>query len=82
LPLHCRKGVAAVYTNIVNTNIGSTDQIVRLLVGILALGLFFLLEGNARWLGLIGGVLIGTAVFRWCPIYRLLDMSTESSKSA
>jgi hypothetical protein len=67
-----------VYTNIMNTNVGSTDQIVRLLVGILALGLFFGLEGNGRWLGLIGGVLIGTAAFRWCPIYRLLGMSTES----
>jgi hypothetical protein len=65
-----------------NTNIGSTDQIVRLLVGILALGLFFVLEGNGRWLGLIGGVLIGTAVFRWCPIYRLLGMSTQHSKSS
>ena len=81
MPLHCRIGVAAVYTNIVNTNVGSTDQIIRLLVGILALGLFFVLEGNARWLGLIGGVLIATVVFRWCPVYRLLGMSTQHSKS-
>ena len=64
-----------------NTNMGSTDQIVRLLVGILALGLFFVLEGNGRWLGLIGGVMIGTAAFRWCPIYKLLGMSTQGSKS-
>lgn len=66
-------------TNAMNTNIGSTDQIIRLLIGILALGLFFVLEGNARWLGLIGGVLIGTAVFRWCPVYRLFGMSTQGS---
>jgi len=65
-----------------NANVGNTDRIVRIAAGLLILGLFFVLEGNARWVGLVGIVLIATGLVRWCPIYRLLGMSTEGPKSA
>ena len=32
--------------------------------------------GDARWLGLIGVVPLTTAAFRFCPLYRLVGLST------
>ena len=48
-----------------NGNVGYTDRIVRIVAGVLVLSLFFVLEGDARWVGLAGIVLIGTALVRW-----------------
>lgn len=54
-------------------NIGSTDRILRLVagIGIAVVGVIF----ESYW-GLIGVVLLATAVFRLCPIYLLLGMNT------
>jgi len=57
-------------------NVGGTDRILRIVVGLVLLSLFFVLEGNARYLGLIGLVMIATGVFRFCPAYTLLGMNT------
>jgi hypothetical protein len=38
--------------------------------------LLFVLEGGAKWFGLIGLVPLATAVFGYCPLYSLLGMST------
>ena len=45
---------------------------------------FFLLDGNARLLGLIGIVPLATGLFRWCPAYALLGLNTcgTAGKSA
>jgi hypothetical protein len=34
------------------------------------------IEGNARWLGLIGIVPLLTAAFGYCPLYTLLGFSS------
>jgi hypothetical protein len=39
-----------------NTNVGSIDRTVRIVVGLALLSLVFLLNGSGRWLGLIGVV--------------------------
>lgn len=57
-------------------NVGSVDRIVRIVVGIGLLSLFFILEGNMKYLGLIGIVPIGTALMGWCPLYSVLGLST------
>ena len=57
-------------------NVGLIDRVLRLLVGVGLLAFFFLGEGGARWLGLIGLIPLATAVFGWCPAYRLLGLST------
>lgn len=41
-------------------NVGTVDKIVRVVIGIALLGLFTL-EGNARWLGLLAVIPLGTA---------------------
>ncbi|HQT27591.1 MAG TPA: DUF2892 domain-containing protein [Burkholderiales bacterium] len=58
------------------TNVGSLDKIVRIVAGIGLLALFFILEGNLRFIGLIGIVPIATALMGWCPLYSILGLST------
>lgn len=54
-------------------NVGKTDKIIRLVLGIIAgaLGIIF-----QTWWGLIGIVLIGTALINWCPLYVPFGIST------
>jgi hypothetical protein len=59
-----------------NTNVGSVDRAVRIVAGLALLSLVFLLNGSARWLGLIGVVPLLTASFRFCPLYTVLGIST------
>jgi len=57
-------------------NVGGIDRTLRIVAGLALLSLFFLLEGNARYWGLIGIVPILTGFFRFCPVYPLLGIST------
>ena len=59
-----------------NANVGGIDRTLRIVVGIALLSLFFILEGNARYWGLIGIVPILTGTFRFCPAYTLLGVNT------
>lgn len=62
-------------------NVGSVDRVVRIAAGVALLSLIFILEGNARWLGLIGIVPILTAFVRWCPAYSVIGVSTDKKSS-
>ena len=57
-------------------NVGSADRIIRIIVGLGLLSLLFLLDGNARWFGLIGIVPLVTGLSRRCPAYGLLGFNT------
>jgi hypothetical protein len=57
-------------------NVGGFDRILRIAVGLVLLAAVALLEGNARWLGLIGFVPLLTALFGYCPAYVLLGFSS------
>ena len=63
-------------------NVGNADRMLRIIVGIALLSLFFVLEGNARYLGLLGLVMLATGVFRFCPAYTLLGMNTCGVKKS
>lgn len=60
-------------------NVGIIDQYVRIVLG-LALVAFAFQEGPAihgwHWAGLAGFVLLVTAFFRNCPVYRVLGISS------
>ena len=45
-----------------NVNVGGADKLVRIIVGVGVLSLFFLLKGDARLLGLIGIVPLATGL--------------------
>ena len=54
-------------------NVGSTDKVIRLVVGIaiIAAGIYF-----QSWWGAIGALPILTALLNWCPPYVLLGINT------
>lgn len=57
-------------------NVGGIDRILRIVVGLVVLSLVFVLDGGARWWGLVGLVPLATGLFRNCPLYSLLGLST------
>lgn len=61
-------------------NVGTTDRIIRGIFGValIAFGLWDTTEW--RWIGVIGPVLVATAVLRFCPAYWLLKISTFLSR--
>lgn len=58
-------------------NVGTTDRIIRGVVGaaIVAAGVYY-----QSWWGLIGAVLIGTALIRFCPLYLPFGLSSHNKK--
>ncbi len=61
-------------------NVGGIDRTVRIVAGIVLLSLFFVLEGNARWWGLLGVGLLATGLLRFCPAYLPFGIRTCPSK--
>ena len=55
-------------------NVGGIDRILRIVVGIVLIGLAA--TGTVGWWGWLGVVPLATGLFRLCPMYRLLGMST------
>ena len=62
-------------------NVGGVDKILRIVVGLGLLSLTLILEGNARWWGLVGLVPLLTGVVNFCPLYSLLGLNTCPVKS-
>lgn len=60
----------------------TTERVVRMIIGLALLSLLMLLEGAARYWGLLGLIPIATAIFRYCPISHLLKIDTCKMKHA
>jgi hypothetical protein len=58
------------------SNIGTVDSVVRIVLGLAMLTLLFLLEGNLRYIGLLGIVFLATGVVKICPLYMPFGLST------
>ena len=63
-------------------NVGGMDRILRIVAGVGVLSLFFVLEGDARFWGLIGLVPLLTGVTNFCPLYTVLGINTCPVKGA
>lgn len=62
-------------------NVGHpVDKSIRVILGVVLLSLVFYLEGNIRWIGLIGVIPILTVVFGWCPGWAVLGINTCKTK--
>jgi len=61
-------------------NVGSVDRVIRVIVGLALLSLVFLLNGEIRWIGLIGVIPLLTAVVSFCPLYTILGISSRSAQ--
>lgn len=64
-------------------NVGSTDRILRLIIGLILIALPFigvaapLSAGAFKWVSIIVGlVLVATAGMRFCPLYRIFGIKT------
>lgn len=57
-------------------NVGRIDRAVRLILGILVLGLYGALDPPYKYFALFGLVLIGTAISGLCPLYVLFGIDT------
>jgi hypothetical protein len=57
-------------------NVGGVDKILRIVVGLALLSLILILEGNARWWGLVGAIPLATGLVNFCPLYSLLGLNS------
>ncbi|MGM0411048.1 MAG: YgaP family membrane protein [Bacillota bacterium] len=57
-------------------NVGSTDRLIRIIVGVLLLSLLAFLDGDLKYLALLGVVPLFTGLANYCPLYKLLGMNT------
>lgn len=57
-------------------NVGNLDRWIRIVLGIVVLGLFFVLDGGLKWISLLGIVFIATGVINFCPLYLPFKIST------
>jgi len=58
-------------------NVGQLDRWIRIISGVLLLSSFFIIEGNLKWISLLGIVLILTGVINFCPLYLPFGISTR-----
>lgn len=57
-------------------NVGMVDRAMRIVAGLALLSLIFILEGNARWWGLVGLLPLVTGLVGWCALYVPLGIDT------
>ena len=59
------------------SNVGTVDRVVRIVVGLGLLSLVVILEGNARWWGLVGLLPLATGLVGWCAMYTPFGFDTR-----
>jgi hypothetical protein len=78
MPLYvCRRWFLAMETNMFKNNVGLTDRVIRIFIGVVLLVAFFIYP-NASWRywTLIGIIPLITGAVGSCPLYSLLGLST------
>ncbi|HHB83697.1 MAG TPA: DUF2892 domain-containing protein [Devosia sp.] len=60
------------------SNVGSVDRIIRIVLGLVLIGAFFMFpDSQWRWAFLIGVVPLATALMGSCPIYSVFGIKTK-----
>ncbi|MGB2693189.1 MAG: DUF2892 domain-containing protein [Thermodesulfobacteriota bacterium] len=59
-----------------NSNVSSVDKVVRIIIALVLFSLYFVLEGNLRYLAVIGFIPLLTALISWCPIYKIFGLNS------
>lgn len=65
-------------------NVGTTDQIVRVIIAAVAVGLIITKTLTGTWAivaGIVGAAMLLTAVSGFCGLYKVFGMSTCPKKS-
>jgi Protein of unknown function (DUF2892) len=50
-------------------NIGTTERVIRIAVGVASLGLLLVSKSPWRWIALVGLIPLATGLIGWCPFY-------------
>ncbi|MEK7361537.1 MAG: DUF2892 domain-containing protein [Pseudomonadota bacterium] len=61
-------------------NVGGADKILRIVAGLGLLSLILIVEGDARWWGLVGLIPLATGLINFCPLYTFLGFNTSAAK--
>lgn len=61
-------------------NVGGLDKIIRLVLGVALLSMFFWAEGTLKWVGLVGIIPLFTALIGWCALYQIFGINTAKKK--
>lgn len=57
-------------------NVGSTDKVIRWIIGLILISMIFWVDSPWRWVGLIGFIPILTGSINYCPLYQVVGIST------
>lgn len=60
------------------SNVGSIDRVLRIIIGLVLLGLAA--SGSVGWWGWLGIVPLATGAIGWCPPYAIFGWNTCSTK--
>lgn len=60
-------------------NTGNAERIFRVVLGLAILSALFWVEGDWRWIGLVGFVPLLTGLSGWCALYALLGIRTRKA---
>lgn len=58
-------------------NMGQMDRIIRIIIGIILLGLALVVEGGLRWIAGLGAILLLTGIVSFCPLYLPFGINTR-----
>ncbi len=64
-------------------NVGTLDQIIRIVLGLALIVLPFVLawqQSAATFAAIVGIALIATGIVRYCPLYKVLGVSTAAAQ--
>ena len=61
-------------------NVGTVDKWIRIVIGVVLLALIFVIQGDLRWLGLLGLIPLATAFLGFCPLYLPFHINTNKKK--
>lgn len=59
------------------SNVGALDQVVRICVGFILVTWLLVVQTPARWWGLVGLIALWTGWMSFCPLYRMLGISSR-----
>jgi len=57
-------------------NVGTVDRTMRVVVGVIALSLLFVLDGGIKYVGLLGVPILLTGIAGACLMYKVFGIST------
>ncbi len=61
-------------------NIGTGDRVIRIILGLAVLSLFFALNQERRYLGLLGLIPLVTGLMGYCPMYAVMHVRTNKPR--